>query len=179
MNKILNEKNLQFDFSVYDTAEKFDAHDKNPYGMKSVDFVAEKDDKLYFIEVKDYQNPNAPLKQRKADYDMLIAAGTEKKSLFCIEMGVKLKDSLLSKYSLGEKITKKIIYLLLINLDKLGERERGLLALRINGHVPKKLNRSKFQKYPEVSFELVNIKKLFENYGVLCSEKQQLSEVIF
>ena len=120
MNKVLDEGNLKFDFSAFQSAAKFDEQELNAYGMKAVDFIAEDNDCLYFIEVKDFQHPNATLENRKSDYEMLIAAGTAKKSVFVMEMGMKIKDSLLRKYALGENFDKAIVYLLLINLDKLG-----------------------------------------------------------
>ena len=167
--KLLEEGNLQFDFSAYSLVERFDDKQINPYGMKAVDFVAEDDECLYFIEVKDYQNPKATEERRKADYKMLIEAGKEK-AVFNLEMGEKIKDSLLRKYSLGEKITKKVVYLLMINLDKLGEFERGLLKERISGHVPIGLNESRFCEFTNISFDLVNAEQL-KSYGIICAAK--------
>ena len=169
MSKLLDEGNLQFDFSSFNTVERFDDRQYNPHGMKAVDFFAEDTKHMYFIEVKDFQNPNAPDKSRVSDYKMLIDA-TKSKSIFSIEMGVKIKDSILRRYSLGEKITKNIIYLLLINLDKLGEFERGLLRERISGHVPTGLNDSRFSEFNNISFDLVNVLQL-KQYGIICTAK--------
>ena len=171
MNKLLDEGNLQFDFSTCHIVERFDDRQVNPYGMKAVDFIAEDTEHLYFIEVKDFQNPKATEERRKTDYEMLIAAGTEKKSIFSLEMGSKIKDSLLRKYSLGEEITKSVIYLLLVNLDKLGAFERGLLQVKISGHVPTGLNKDNFCKFTNISFDLVDLKQL-EAYGITCTVKQ-------
>jgi hypothetical protein len=137
--------------------------------MKSVDFFAETADWLYFIEIKDFQNPKAPKEQREKDYKMLIAAGTEKKSVFNLEMGVKIKDSLLRRYAENKKFTKKVIYLLLINLDKLGEFERGLLKTKISGHIPTGLSDSRFTEFIEISFDLVNTQQLSQ-HGITCTE---------
>ena len=172
MNKILDEGNLLFDFSTCHKVERFDDNKINPCGMKAVDFVAENTDSLYFIEVKDFQNPKSPKEQRIADNEMLIEAGSKGKTIFTIEMGVKIKDSLLRKYSLGEKITKKVIYLLLINLDKLGEFERGLLKTKISGHIPTGLNDDRFCEFTNISFDLVDAKKLQDTYGVTCTARQ-------
>lgn len=171
MNRLLDEGNLQFDFSAFNTAERFDDRQINPSGMKAVDFVAETDDFLYFIEVKDYQNPKATEERRRTDYKTLIDAGTQKKAIFNLEMGEKIKDSLLRKYSLGEKIVKNVVYLLFINLDKLGERERGLLKTKINGYVPTGLNDNKFCEFTEISFDLVSAEQL-KSYGITCTVKQ-------
>ena len=56
-----------------------------------MDFFVCTDDCVYFIEVKDYQNPNATTERRKEDYDMLIAAGSDMESVFCVEMGANIK----------------------------------------------------------------------------------------
>jgi hypothetical protein len=57
---------------------------------------------------------------------------------------IEIKDSLLRRCAEGEKFTKKVMYLLFINLDKLGEFERGLLKTKINGHIPLGLNDARF-----------------------------------
>jgi hypothetical protein len=41
MSKVFDEGNLKFDFSAYNTAERFDDEKTNPHGMKAVDFIAE------------------------------------------------------------------------------------------------------------------------------------------
>ena len=95
MSRLFDEGNLQFEFSARYVTERFDDARINAYGLKAVDFVAEDADCLYFIEVKDFQHPQATPDRRISDYKMLIAAGTDKKSVFNLEMGVKIKDSLL------------------------------------------------------------------------------------
>jgi len=180
MNDTFDEGNLRFDFSACGVAERFDMEKANPYGLKAVDFIVNTDHCVYFVEVKDYQNPNASAKRRKKDYEMLISAVTDKKSAFCIEMGVKIKDSLLRQYALGKSFTKKVVYLLFINLDKLGESERGLLKLKskINGHVPTGLNDDMFGAFTGISFDLVNAKQL-KTHGIscaVCSSRSAISE---
>ncbi len=139
--------------------------------MKAVDFVVETSDCLYFIEVKDFQHPNAPLEQRLNDYKMLIAATEEGKSVFNLEMGAKIKDSLLRRYAEGFEFTKKVVYLLLINLDNLGEYERGLLKLKISGHIPTGLKDPRFSAFKEISFDLLNAKNM-KQYGIICTAVQ-------
>jgi hypothetical protein len=119
MCNVFDEGNLRFDFTACGTAERFDTRDKNAYGLKSVDFIAETADCLYFVEVKDYQHPNALPERRKDDYQMLKAAIDGERTVFALEMGAKIKDSLLRRYAEGDTFTKKVIYLLCINLDKL------------------------------------------------------------
>jgi hypothetical protein len=56
---------------------------------------------------------------RRITTEMIIEAGTEKKSYFAIEMGEKIKDSILRHYASGNRFTKKDVYLLFIHLDRL------------------------------------------------------------
>jgi|GEM_PF-1399773 len=166
MSKVLSEGNLRFDFIAYNTVERFD--DVTNHGMKAVDFVFETNDCLYFIEVKDFQNPNASLKRRKEDYDMLTKKETKEHAEFILGMGEKIKDSLLRKYAEGYTFEKRVVYLLFINLDKLGAHERGLLKVRISGHVPTGLNNHKrFSTFTEIVFDLVNANQL-KQYGIDC-----------
>ncbi|MDR0764598.1 MAG: hypothetical protein LBE65_03290 [Synergistaceae bacterium] len=79
MNNTFEEGNLRFDFSDCGIAERFDDTQTNPRGMKAVDFVVESANCLYFIEVKDFQHPNASKEQREHDYKLLVEAGTGKK----------------------------------------------------------------------------------------------------
>ena len=170
MSNVLEEGNLQFDFTGCGQAERFDTREKNAYGMKTVDFVAETADCLYFIEVKDYQHPNAPQMRQKEDYEKLKSAIDGDESVFVLEMGEKIKDSLLRRYAEGGMFTKKTMYLLFINSDKLGEFERGLLKAKISGHVPTGLNNARFKFFNEISFDLVNANRLIQ-YGITCVQK--------
>jgi len=172
MNKQLHEGNLMFEFPSFLSVERFDNKESNPFGMKSVDFVAEDADCLYFIEIKDYQHPKATPNRRKADYETLIAAVKNKKSIFTVEMGAKIKDSLLRKYSLGEQFSKRIVFLLFINFDVFSEIERGRLMAKISGHIPTGLNEPRFPAFTSVSFDLVNAGQL-KNYGIICTEKAE------
>lgn len=176
MNRILEEGNLRFEFSGFEPVERFDDKTINAYGMKAVDFVAESNTDVYFIEIKDFQHPNAPQGQRDADYKMLVSAVEEKKSVFCLEMGEKIKDSLLRKYSEGEAFYKNVVYLLVINLDQLGAFERGLLMAKISGHIPTGLNDERFSAFSKITFDLVNAKKL-NQYGIICTAKNNKEAV--
>ncbi|MDR1477700.1 MAG: hypothetical protein LBJ00_02030 [Planctomycetaceae bacterium] len=168
MSNKIDEGVLRFEFIGCEVAKRLDAKNHSSYGLKAVDIIAESDDCLYFIEIKDYQNPNAPLERRKEDYKMLCEAIEKKDSVFCIEMGVKIKDSLLQCYAMGGNFDKRVVYLLLIRLDKYGSFERGRLKEKINGHVPLGLNDTRFSKFKEISFELVNAEQL-KQYGIICT----------
>ena len=170
MSNVHVEGNLQFNFSEYVTVEKFDDKQKNPYGMKSVDFVAENADKLCFLEVKDYQHPKATQRRIDADLEMLQNACKKGKSIFNIELGQKVKDSLLRKYAQGEVFSKNILFLLLIHFNMLGNYERALLKSKIDGFIPTGLNDKRFIAFTNISFDLVNAEKL-EDYGIICTER--------
>ncbi len=168
MSNVFDEGNLHFDFNNCGTAERFDVNKTNPYGMKAVDFFVETADCLYFIEIKDYQHPNATQERQKKDFSMLISAAKEKESLFVMEMGTKIKDSLLRKYAEKHSFSKKVMYLLVINLDTLGEFERGKLKEKMNGYVPTGLNDKRFTAFKKIEFDLINADKL-QKYGVSCT----------
>ena len=183
MVKFLDEGNLRFDFSNCPIATnpiKFDINPPN--GTSSVDFVIETIDCLYFIEVKDYQNPNTPKEKHQENYDMLVAAGKEKKDLlgddfsslrgeiFCLRIGQNIKDSLLRKYALSECITKKIMYLIFINLDGLGQKERRRLKEKLHGYVPTGLNIDEYSAFTNISYDIVNAEQI-KIYGITCTTK--------
>jgi hypothetical protein len=174
MKQNYHEGNLVFEFTSFEKAERFDEKGKNAYGLKAVDFIAEAKEQEIYLEVKDYQNPKAPASRRKEDFDMLIDAGISKKSFYAIEMGTKIKDSLLRQYASGKKMDKPVKFLLLIHLDRLGERERGMLKARISGYIPTGLDHNRFPHFPGISFELVNADQL-KNYGIICNPTKNIS----
>ena len=173
MSNVHIEGNLQFIFPRYDAVEKFDDKQKIPFGMKSVDFVAEDADRLCFLEIKYYQHPKATQKRIDTDLEMLQNACKNGKSIFNLEIGQKIKDSLLRKYAQGEEFSKNVVFLLLIHFDVLGNAERALLKSRIDGFVPTGLNDSRFLAFTSISFDLVNAEKL-GGYGIICTEKGEL-----
>ncbi|MCL2086304.1 MAG: hypothetical protein FWH05_01760 [Oscillospiraceae bacterium] len=175
----LEEGNLRFCFSPrYTNAERFDDKEKNADGMKAADFVAETIENLYFIEVKDFQNPCATDENRRSDCEKLGVATKmkeknekkgDRKSIFVLEMGETIKDSLLRKYALGEKISKAVIYLLFVNFDALGAEERGRLKAKISGHVPTGLKDERFTEFTNITFDLVNATQLKERHDISCT----------
>ena len=178
-NIMLEEGNLQFDFFGFFTAVKFDDKNTNPHGLAPVDFVAENDACVYFIEVKDYQHPHPEAhKRREVDRSMLLSVVSKKDNanglLYCHKIGSKLKDSLLRKYAVGEidkGFNKRIVYLFLINFDILGAKERGILKERISNHVPKSLRDSRRGLFPDMLFDLVDAEQL-KKHGIVCTAKQ-------
>ena len=101
---------------------------------------------------------------------MLLNAGRSKKSVFALEMGAKIKDSLLSLYAKGDMFTKNVIYLLFVNFDDLKAAERQLLFDKIRGQIPTGLNNDSFIAFKKLKFRLVNAEKL-KKYGIICTNK--------
>ena len=169
MNKAkLVEGNLTFTFIDFYNVEMFDESSKNPAGLRPVDILAETTENLYFIEIKDFQHPKATKKQRAKDEKMLTEKDEHENLIFAIEMGGKIKDSLLRKFAEGYRYAKPVKYLLLINLDGLGTHERGRLKEKIRGHIPTGLNDNRFCKFTNILFDLVNAEKL-KSYGIVCA----------
>ena len=159
MSKVLTAGNLCFDFTSFETAVKFDNETNS--GLSAVDFVAETEDTLYFIEVKDYQHPKS--NRRSEDLEMLREALQTKRHNFVLQMGAKIKDSLLRRYAEGYIFDKKIVYLLFINLDLFGKHERSSLKTKIEDYVPTGLNKERFSAFTEISFNVVNSERLKEH----------------
>jgi len=183
MSKFLVDDNLRFEFISFLSVEKFDTEEKNTAGLECVDIIAVSADCLYFIEAKDFQNPEAPPAQRMKDFDMLIEAGKSKgerkkdgkvegrdEAVFRIKIGGKIKDSLLREFAAGKTFAKPVVYLLLINLDRLGASELGRLKEKISGYIPIGLNKSSFSAFTEIKFDVVNAEQL-KQYGIICTEK--------
>ncbi len=116
------------------------------------------------------QNPRATVERKRADYADIISATNGTNPIFCLHMGMKIKDSLLQKYASGSRFTKKVTYILLINMDKLSEFERGLLLEKISGYIPTGLNDKKYSYFSEIAFDLTDITQL-KRYGIGCTVK--------
>jgi len=136
-NSVATESGLKFDFHL--PVEKGDA--ENCQGLKAVDFIVEGDDCLYFIEVKNYEHPKAPEENKERDYKML----TDEYAAFPLEIGMKVKDSLLRRYAQAKPFSKKIVFLLVIKISsaKFKFNERRNLHERVSGYIPTGLNTSK------------------------------------
>jgi len=158
-NSVATESGLEFDFHL--PFEKGD--DENCQGLKAVDFIVEDDDCLYFIEVKNYEHPKAPEENRKRDYKML----TDEYAAFPLEIGMKVKDSLLRRYAQAKPFSKKIVFLLVIKFpsSKFKFNERRNLHERVSGYIPTGLNDSKYKAFNSIYFDIVLIDELQSNYG--------------
>ncbi|MDR2897299.1 MAG: hypothetical protein LBU99_00685 [Spirochaetaceae bacterium] len=165
---VMEEGNLKFDFTRCGVPTKFDIESNS--GLSAVDFIAHKKNCILFIEVKDYQNPNTSDSQRTETLVMLREAVKNKESTFCLKMGSKIKDSLLSVYAKGksELFTKNVVYLLFINSDMLTAAERLSLFDNICGYVPTGLNHDRFTAFKKIRFKIVDAEKL-KKYGITCT----------
>lgn len=115
---VLAENDLQIILPTGVTSRKFD--DANSHGlshcMKAVDFIVELDDRIYFIEFKDPQDPNA----RSKDRDKFLAKF--KSGELDSDLKTKYRDSWLYEYAEG-RTQKPIYYLVLIGADSLSPAE--------------------------------------------------------
>jgi len=149
------ESGLEFDFHL--PFEKADA--ETCQGLKAVDFIVEDNDCIYFIEIKNYEQPKAPKKNRIHDYIML----TNKDTAFPLEMGMKIKDSLLRRYAQAKSFSKKIVFLLIIKFSFLSPNERRRIYERVSGYIPTGLNG--YPAFSNISFEMPQIDDLHNKYG--------------
>ncbi|MDR2090013.1 MAG: hypothetical protein LBP73_11755 [Clostridiales Family XIII bacterium] len=147
MTGVYRESELIFDFSRCLFVERCDA--KACQGMKSVDFMVDTGDRVCFIEVKNFAQTNAPQENRERDYKML----TDKNAVFPLEIGMKIKDSLLKKYAEGYVFEKPIVALLVLKLDKLYVKQFQKLHDRIRGYVPTGLNKG-YTHFSKIEFKI-------------------------
>ena len=128
-------------------------------GLMAVDFIVDAADCMYFIEVKNYEHSKAPEINRIRDYRML----TDKDAAFPLEIGMKLKDSLLRRYAEAKPVSKSIKFLLLIKFSSFKANERRKLYERIRGYIPTGLNG--YPAFSNISFEMPQIDELKSKYG--------------
>ena len=114
------EDDLEFDFSWADTSENYDCDIKHSgHAMKRVDFIAEKSNKCFFIEVKDPDHPKG------ARY---INSNKEKflSGNLVPDLASKYRDSLWFK-TLSNQAQKKLHYVVLFSMKSM---EPALLMAR-------------------------------------------------
>jgi hypothetical protein len=164
MSNVYIESGLTFDFSRCLTVEKCD--EETCQGLKYVDFMADTEDCVCLIEVKNFEQMDAPLENRERDYKML----TDPDAAFPLEIGMKIKDSLLKKYAEGYSFTKPIVALLIMKLDKLNIKQRQRLFNKIVGYVPTSLNKG-YAQFSRIEFEIPAISET-RKYGFAVVETQ-------
>lgn len=118
MDKILQEGDLEFDFSRAIAVWEYEREigDKMSHCMKCVEFVVEWDDAIWLIEVKDPENPNIPKQYSKKQFQNFMDK-LQSDKLFSEELGPKAKDTFLFLYLQNELGEKPLKYLVLLGLD--------------------------------------------------------------
>ena len=129
----LTEKDLKFDFPEAISARKFDDSSHGlSHCMKAVDFIVELDDKLLYVEVKDFQHPRSRPQNLEENMEKL-----ENDELINDALIPKYRDSFLYQYGM-KNIGKPIYYLVLLALDSLSWGELDNLTLKLKERIPVK-----------------------------------------
>lgn len=106
------EDDLEFDFSWADLSENFDCNTRHSgHEMKRVDFIVEKGDQRFFIEIKDPDHPQAG--QNLEDNRKKFLSGN-----LVNELGGKYRDSLLFK-TLCNVHQKELHYIVLFSMKSM------------------------------------------------------------
>ncbi|WP_290603499.1 hypothetical protein [Janthinobacterium sp.] len=84
--------------------------------MKAVDFVVEFQDEIYFIEIKDPDNPKCPAASRQEYLKRILSGGVDS------DLKLKYRDSFLYEWASGN-ITKPVRFLVLIGAEALSDAE--------------------------------------------------------
>ena len=114
----LTEQDFEFDFPEAISARKFDGSNHGlSHCMKAVDFIVELDDKLLYIEVKDFQHPDAIPENLAENLEKI-----RNDALINNELIPKYRDSFIYEYCL-KNTEKPIYYLVLIGLESLTPAE--------------------------------------------------------
>lgn len=124
MDKIIQEGNLQFDFSSSVKVWEYDREigAKMSHCMKCVDFIVEWEEEIWLIEVKDPEDPKIPKQYKKKQYDNFISK-LKHDELFFQELGPKAKDTFLYLYLSGALGKKPLKYLVLLGLDSFSDSQ--------------------------------------------------------
>ena len=110
----LTEGDLRIDITDKAHVRRFDDEATHPLShcMKAVDFIIEWEDRYWFVELKDPQNPNAREEARSQFADKLRRAQLDTDFVY------KYRDTLLYEWAAG-RTQKPITYMVLISLDTL------------------------------------------------------------
>lgn len=115
---VLAEDDLQITLPAGVAGRKFD--DETSHGlshcMKAVDFIVELDDRTYFVEFKDPENPNAKSKDSATFLKKFMSNAIDS------DFKTKYRDSWLYEYAEG-RAKKPIYYLVLIGASTLSDAE--------------------------------------------------------
>jgi hypothetical protein len=125
------ESDIQIDFPTAISVRNFD---KEPHGlshcMKAVDFVVEFSEKIFFIEIKDPDNPNATV-ENKTEFIEKLTSGV----LIEKDLKTKCRDSFLYEYCM-ERVHKPIHYCVIIGSENLSEADLQNQSDLLAKHIP-------------------------------------------
>ena len=115
---LLAERDLQITLPLGATGRKFDEESSHAltHCMKAVDFIVEFDNKIFYIELKDPEDPTAD-PGRSVDFLERLKSGK-----IDTDLKTKYRDSWLYEYAQG-RANKPIHYLVLISASSLSEAE--------------------------------------------------------
>jgi hypothetical protein len=115
---VLAEDDLQLTLPAGMVGRKFD--DEATHGlshcMKAVDFIVESNDRAFFIEFKDPENPNSKPKDSAAFLEKFVSGVID------ADLKTKYRDSWLYEFAAG-RAKKPIYYLVLIGASTLSDAE--------------------------------------------------------
>jgi len=114
----LVEGDLRITLPAGAVGRRFDDHGGHglSHCMKAVDFIVERADQTYFIELKDPENPSAKPKDRAAFLKELMSGVID------ADLKVKCRDSWLYEFAEG-RADKPVYYLVLIGASALSDAE--------------------------------------------------------
>ena len=161
---ILTEDNLQITFPDDANVRKFD--DK-PHGlshcMKAVDCIVELEDRVSFIEIKDFEHPRAPSKDREVLIEKFQSEGLDNDLVY------KFRDSFLYEWAC-KKVDKPIDYWILIASQALTKAHLGPRIDAVKRSLPLSPSSEKQWKRQIVAkcgvFNICTWNKYFPNYPV-------------
>jgi hypothetical protein len=133
-----------------------------PAGLMSVDFIVDAPDVLYLIEVKDFEHSRATAENKKRDYKKL----TDPEAAFPLEIGMKVKDTLLKQFADSLSFEKPVKFLLLIKMSKLEPSERTTIYEWTRKYIPTGLKKS--PKFTSIDFDLTSPSEMQSQYGFEC-----------
>ena len=113
------EGNIQISFPCGVNVRKFD--DKShglSYCMKAVDFIVELEDRVSFIEIKDFEHPRAPSENREVLIEDFQNEGLDHDLIY------KFRDSFLYEWAC-KRVDKPIDYWILIASEALTKAHLG------------------------------------------------------
>ncbi len=128
----MEEKNISIEFDDKLIVKKFDdgkTH-KLTFCMKAVDFIVEDENKVFFIEFKDPDHPDAKERDKKKFIEKFQSSKLDE------ELKYKYRDSFLYEYASGNLTDKPIRYLIMINAASLSPAELLAKSDALNRTLP-------------------------------------------